>query len=285
MQGFLGLDSVYTEYASSRVTVVPVPFEQTTSYMQGTRRGPEAIIDASGYVELYDEELDKEIYTVGIHTMPPLLFDAHIEDDFRMITDQFRELLDAGKFVVALGGEHSISYPVFRAFQGRYKKLSVVQLDAHADLRDEYEESKYSHACVMRRIREHTDRVEQVGIRSLSVEEARLIQKHQWRVTYAHHIRQNGFPQELADRLEEHVFITIDLDYFDPSIIPSTGTPEPGGFYWQETLEFLRQIFRKRNVVGFDVVELSPIKGLAHPDFMAARLVYKLLGYKFAEIV
>lgn len=285
MQGFLGLNSAYTEYASSRVTVVPVPFEQTTSYMQGTRRGPEAIIDASGFVELYDEELDKEVYTVGIHTMPPLLFNAHIEDDFRMITGQFSELLDAGKFVVALGGEHSITYPVFRAFQGRYKKLSVLQLDAHADLRDEYEESKYSHACVMRRIREHTDRVEQVGIRSLSVEEARLIKKHQWRVSWAHHIRKHGFPQDLADRLEENVFITIDMDYFDPSIIPSTGTPEPGGFYWQETLEFLRQVFRKRNVVGFDVVELSPIKGLAHPDFMAAKLIYKLLGYKFAETV
>lgn len=281
MVSFLGLEKSHTAYETSKVAIVPVPYEQTTSYIQGARKGPEAIIEASGYVELYDEELDAEVYKVGIHTLPPLLFDAHVQDNFNLITEQFGRLLEDEKFPVALGGEHSLTYPVVRAFLNYYKNISVLQLDAHADLRDTYENSRYSHACVMRRIYELTHNVEQVGIRSLSMEEAEVIKTNNWQVAFANEIHDKGFPEALIERLKNPVFITIDLDFFDPSVIPATGTPEPGGFVWTETMAFLRKVFQNCNVVGFDVVELSPVNGMVYPDFTAAKLIYKLLGYKF----
>jgi agmatinase len=283
MRNFLGLEETFTVYEKARAVIVPIPFEQTTSYMQGTRRGPEAIIDASAYVELYDEELESEVYKAGIHSMPPLLFDAHIEDGFNMISEYIDRLLMDDKFPVILGGEHSITFPVVRAFLNHYKQISVLQLDAHADLRDQYENTRFSHACVMRRIYELTPRVEQVGIRSLSREEAEFARERNCAISYAHILHSEGFPDDIIDRLEDPLFVTIDLDYFDPSLIPATGTPEPGGFFWPETLDFLRRVFTKRNVVGFDVVELSPINGMIHPDFTAAKLIYKLLGYRFSE--
>jgi len=283
MRNFLGLEEEYTLYEKAKAVIIPVPLEQTTSYIQGTRRGPEAIIEASAYVELFDEELDTEIYQVGIHTMPPLLFDAHIEDDFNMITEQVSALLKDHKFPVALGGEHSISLPIVRAFLSHYEKISVLQLDAHADLRDHYENSRFSHACVLRRIYELTDSVEQVGIRSLSREEAEFAAERNCRISYAHTLHQDGFSDAIIDRLEDPLFITIDLDYFDPAVIPATGTPEPGGLFWPETVEFLKRVFTQRKVVGFDVVELSPINGMVHPDFTAAKLIYKLLGYHFSD--
>jgi len=283
MECFLGLESRYTGYKDSKVVIVPVPFEQTTSYVQGTRKGPEAIIEASSYVELYDEELDKEIYPLGIHTATSLLFNEHIEDDFQLITDHFIKILDDKKFAVALGGEHSISFPIIRAFIEKYKNLSVLQLDAHADLRDEYENSRYSHACVMRRVTEITENIVQLGIRSLSSEEAQFIKDRSLYVAFAHELKRDGFQKELIEQLKPDVYITIDMDFFDPSVIPSTGTPEPGGFFWNETMDFLKEVFTKRNVVGFDVVELSPMDGLVHPDFFAAKMIYKLLGYKFAD--
>jgi len=283
MSGFLGLDPGFSEYDNAKVVVVPVPYERTTSYIKGTRLGPQAIIDASNYVELYDEELDTEIYTVGIHTLQPLLFNERIDDDFKGIEHQVRRLLKEKKFPVILGGEHSITYPVFKAYASMFPDISMLQFDAHADLRDQYEESKYSHACVMRRVQELSNRIVQAGIRSLSVEEAEYIKASDLNVNFANQMRKEWDYESMIDQLSQDVYITIDVDFFDPSVMPSTGTPEPGGFFWDETLIFLKKIFESRNVIGFDIVELSPVTNLVHPDFMIAKLVYKMLGYKFVQ--
>ncbi len=281
MPNFLGIDQAFSNYEDAKVVVVPVPFERTTSYGGGTRYGPQAIIEASAYVELYDEELRYEPYKQGVHTSDPVETEGNIETVFDNITDRFSNLLQDGKFPAALGGEHSITFPIFRAFDKRYKPLSVLQLDAHSDLRSEYEGSIYSHASVMHRIMEMNPRIVQVGIRAQCVEEARLIETKGIHTHYAHDLRQNGLNERIIDDLEEHVYITIDVDFFDPSMMPATGTPEPGGFFWTESVRFLKKLFEKRNVVGFDVVETSPVNGLHHAEFTVARLIYKLMAFKY----
>ncbi len=281
MKDFLGIESPYIDYNSAGAVVIPVPFEHTTSYGQGTKLGPQAIIDASAYVELYDEEYDREMYKSGVHTAPALHFRNNPEEDFDTITKEFRRVLADGKFPVGLGGEHSVSYPIYRAFHEKYDHLSVLQFDAHSDLRDSYEGTPYSHASVMRRIYDLNRDIVQVGIRSQCIEEAQFIKENKINTFYAHSLRKSGLSDDIIDRLTENVFITIDVDYFDPSIMPSTGTPEPGGFLWYETVEFLTRVFKQKNVVGFDVVELSPKTGVIHPDFFAAKLIYKMLTLKF----
>jgi agmatinase len=184
---------------------------------------------------------------------------------------------------VVLGGEHSISSAVHQAFQEKYRNLSVLQLDAHSDLREEYEGSPWSHASVMRRIWEQNKKIVQVGIRAQCSEEREFTLQNKISVHYAHDLNKHGFTDALIRILDKNVFITFDVDFFDPSIMPSTGTPEPGGFFWYETLDFLRRVFRQRNVVGFDVVELSPLPDLKHPDFLTAKLVSKLIGFHFME--
>ncbi len=278
---FLGIESKYSTYVDSRSLILPLPYEQTTSYGSGTKNGPQAILDASAYVELYDEELDGEVYRTGIHTAPGLDFSGNVEQDFDHITETVQRYLADNKFIVILGGEHSISFPIFRAFNEQFENLSILQLDAHSDLRESYEDSIYSHAAVMRRIFELNRNILQLGIRSQCVEEAQFIREQKINTHFAHELNQTGFQKKLIEPLSENIYLTIDVDFFDPSVMPSTGTPEPGGFLWYETLAFLKKVFKQRNVVGFDVVELSPIQNLVHPDFFAAKLIYKLLGYKF----
>jgi len=278
---FLGIKLQDSSYTESPSVILPIPYEQTTSYGSGAKNGSQAILDASAYVELYDEELESEVYRTGIHTAPALDFTGNVDQDFDYISSAVQKYLEDNKFIVSLGGEHSISFPIFRAFNDHFENLSVLQLDAHSDLRESYEDSIYSHAAVMRRIFELNRNIIQLGIRSQCIEEAQFISEQKINTHFAYELSQSGFQETLIEPLKENVYLTIDVDFFDPSIMPSTGTPEPGGFLWYETLNFLKTVFIQRNVVGFDVVELSPIKGLVHPDFFAAKLVHKLLGYKF----
>ena len=284
---FLGLDETLSNFERARAVILPVPYEATTSYGAGTGAGPGAIIEASRYIELYDQELDEEPYEVGIATLPALeLTGAGPEEAVRELREAYEKILDAGKdkFVVALGGEHSISSAPILAWSDRMngKRLSVLQFDAHTDLRTEYEGSAYSHAAVMHRVHENVDLVA-VGIRALTREERELARRskniHLFLADDIH--TGDAWMDEVMDLLGENVYISFDVDGFDPSLVPSTGTPEPGGLQWYPVLKLLRRVFTERNVVSADIVELAPIPGLSAPDFLVAKLLYKMIGYKY----
>lgn len=278
---FLGIPEDTTSFADAPVTVLPVPYEATVSWLTGTKLGPRAILDASRYVELYDHELESEPHTVGVHTLPELVLSgAGPETALHELRRAFEALLDAQKFVIMLGGEHSISGPPILAHAARLgnRRLSVLQLDAHTDLRDEYDGTPFSHACVMHRVHEAVDIVP-VGIRSMTGEERALARTRDIPIVFGHELEADGWIDRIIGTLGQDVYITFDVDYFDPSIMPSTGTPEPGGGRWYPTLQLLERVFRERRVVGCDVVELAPLPGLRAPDFLAAKLVYKLVGY------
>ena len=276
-QNFLGLPKQFSERTNSPFIVLPIPYELTTTYLQGTSHGPGAIIKASQQVELYDEELDVEAYRKGIHTAPALKLKRSPERAMEAICQEISTILSEGKFPIALGGEHTLSVGAIRAFADRYHDLSILQLDAHADLRDEYEGSKFNHACTMRRILEHAPAV-QVGIRSLSLEEADYIREMNLRLFSSRRIQDSRPWDEITSALSDHVYVTIDLDVFDPAVMPSVGTPEPGGLGWYDVLDLLRTVARETTIVGFDVVELCPQPGNIAPDFFAARLIYKIIG-------
>jgi agmatinase len=272
------------DYQNSKISVLPVPFERSTSYLQGTAAGPQAIIEASCNVELYDIELNAEPYRQGIHTLPPLSFAEHepIHESMNRIEAAVTSIVDDGKWPVILGGEHTISYPIFLAIQKRFPDLSVLHLDAHTDLRDQYLEDPFSHACVLRRIREHCKNIVSIGIRSVSQEEANYIKTERPHIHYAHEIHETGIPvQKIMEALTNDVFITFDLDAIDPSELPSVGTPEPGGLHWYQVVELFKKIFSQKNVVGADIVELMPDKVNIHSDFWAAKMIYKMIGLKF----
>ncbi|HEX9867204.1 MAG TPA: agmatinase, partial [Candidatus Tectomicrobia bacterium] len=277
--GMLPEDSAFEQ---AQVVILPIPYEQTTTYGTGTKEGPHALIAASRHMELYDEELDYEVYQVGIHTLRELEPTASgPKAMLDRITEVTGELLDHGKFVVGLGGEHTISFGLVRAYAERFPGLSVLQFDAHTDLRDTYQGTPYNHASVLRRISELVPAV-QVGIRSLSREEATWVKGHNARLFYASEVV--GSPSSataISAALTDQVYITICLDGFDPSIMPAVGTPEPGGLGWYDVLRIVRRVAETRHIVGFDVVELFPIPGNVAPDFLAAKLVYKVLGYRF----
>lgn len=278
---FLGLPPEHSNFDDAEVVILPVPYEATVSYMGGTRFGPRGLLHASRFVELYDHELDSEPYKIGIHTLPELMLSgAGPETATRELRAAYDTVLDSGKFVVMLGGEHSITPDPVLAHADRLlgRTLSVLQLDAHADLRTEYEGTPFSHACAMHRIHERV-RLAPVGIRSLTAEETRLVRERKVPVVWGHELHKPGWIDRIVAALGDDVYITIDVDYFDPAIMPSTGTPEPGGGWWYPALELLQRVFRERNVVACDVVELAPIPGLVHPDFLAAKLVYKLIGF------
>lgn len=276
---FLGLPGEYSGYEGSRVVILPVPFERTTTYRKGTRQGPEAIISASQNLELYDEELQSETYKVGIHTFDPLEPLPRPRDMVDRVEHSAEGLIGHEKFTVILGGEHTVSLGVAKALRSTYPSLSVLSLDAHADLRDTYSGTPYSHACVMRRISEIAPVVE-VGVRSLSEEEALFAEEKN--VPIYSPLEIDTKREELLSKLTEEVYVTIDLDVLDPSIMPSVGTPEPGGLLWYETLALLREVAETKKVLGFDVVELCPIPDNPAPDFTAAKLIYRFLGYLFA---
>jgi len=274
------------EYSSrtiedAAVVILPIPFEFSTSYGQGTVNGPEAILQASPYLEFYDEEFNFEPWQAGIFTSDPLpVIEEKPERAMNVIRDAILPLLHLNKFIVSLGGEHSITYGLFSAYHTKFDDLCILQLDAHSDLRNEYMGSKYNHACVMRRIWEMNNNIVQVGIRAQCLEERQFILQHKIKTHYAFDLRESGFKQEIINQLTNNIYLTIDVDFFDPSILPSTGTPEPGGFHWYETIEFIKKVFSEKNVVGVDIVELSPKKNLTHPDFTIAKLVYKLIALK-----
>jgi len=280
-ESFLALPPEETPLSTSPVVILPVPYESTVSYMGGTRFGPRGLLHASRFLELYDHELDFEPYEVGVHTLPELILpDSGPEAALAKLRRAVDGLIEAGKFVIMIGGEHSVSGPAVMAHASRYqnRSLSVLQLDAHSDLRAEYEGTPFSHACVMYRVHEHV-RLVPVGIRSLTSEERHLIKTKNIPVVFGHELQQGNWIDRTIDSLGEDVYITIDVDYFDPALMPSTGTPEPGGGEWYATLRLLERVFSERNVVGCDVVELAPIPGLVAPDFLAAKLVYKLVAF------
>ncbi|HHT9117638.1 MAG TPA: agmatinase [Candidatus Hypogeohydataceae bacterium YC38] len=268
----------------SRVVILPVPYDSTSSYKAGARDGPRAIINASRNMELFDEELLEDISLVGIHTLPELMPDCHgPERTIQKVYQATREMLEQGKILVTLGGEHSISLGSIRAYKERYPGLSVLQIDAHLDLRGSYAGTPYNHACVMRRVSELCP-LTQVGIRSFSEEEYDFVKEKGLEPFYQSLINNWGdWPEEVIERLSREVYVTIDLDGLDPSIMPSVGTPEPGGLGWHETLRLLKRVAEKRKVVGFDVMELCPDPTNVAPDFLAARLIYKLIGYSFRK--
>ncbi len=276
----------------ARFSVLPVPYDLTASYISGMRNGPRAIIEASTHMELYDEELQCEPFEAGIETLPSLEPTALGPGEMiKKVRAATAEILKSGTIPVILGGEHSITLGMVQALLKRHPKLSVLQLDAHADMRDEYQDTPYNHACVARRIAEICPIV-QVGIRSLSIEEAGFLKgeakagkkaKTRIRTHYATEVIKGINWDKVVRELTDEVCITIDLDVFDPAIMPATGTPEPGGLGWYDALGVLRKVISKKKVVGFDVVELCPLPGNIAPDFLSAKLVYKIMGYMNAK--
>ncbi len=278
---FLGLSDAESAYDTARAVILPLPYEKTTSYKQGTAAGPQAILSASQQVEFYDDELRAEPREVGIATVaaPDFAGLSH-EAGLEKIAEVAGALFDDGKFVVSLGGEHSVTIPLVREVVRRHPDVSVLQLDAHSDLRRSYEGSPLNHACVMARVNELCDFVA-VGLRSGIAGEEKGLRPGS-RLFYAcEMVRDSSWQQKALEALGEKVYLTLDLDFFDPAIMPAVGTPEPGGFHWYETLAFLREVFRQKDVVACDVVELMPQPGQHHADFLAAKLVHRFLGYRF----
>jgi agmatinase len=284
MIGYGGLPAAFTGYSTSRVAVLPVAYDGTSTWVKGADKGPYALLEASANMEVYDIETDSEVFRVGIYT------DDIIEDNFsnpNQMVDAVRnrtlQLINDGKLVVTVGGEHSVSIGAIQAHARAYNHLTVLQIDAHADMRSSYEDSPYNHACVMARVKELCP-VVQVGIRSMDSSEKPNIDPD--RVFWAHLLTiDNSWMDRAIDLITPNVYITIDLDGFDPSIVPSTGTPEPGGLLWYPTLTFLRKVIESRNLVGFDIVELCPNPLDKSSDFLAAKLLYKLLSYKYLNTV
>ncbi len=281
MSGFGELPEPFGDPAQARVAIVPVPYDGTSTWLKGADRGPAAIIEASSHLELYDIETRSEPYLRGIFTDAPVSEGSSPEAMARAVEQRVSAHLEAERFPVVLGGEHSVAIGAMRAAAARCPDLSFLQLDAHTDLRPEYGGSPYNHACVMARARE-LGPIVQVGIRSLDAAERAGLDPR--RVFYAEQLAgrraRRGWAREVVRQLSPRVYLTLDLDVLDPAIMPSTGTPEPGGLGWYQVLELLELLCRRRELVGFDLVELAPGENRA-PDFLAAKLVYKLLAYRF----
>ena len=282
---FLGLEEKYTAYDSAKFAVLPIPYDATTSYQPGTRLGPEAIIAASQHVEWFDDEVESECHKCGITTLDPVEPNAIGPD--AMHQDLFkhaRRVVRDGKFLIGLGGEHGISSALVRAAMTKHKKLSVLQLDAHSDLRDTYQRSRYSHASVMRRIVELGATIVPVGIRSSSAEDHRFMKRSGIRPISARDCHtSDSWMDRVLDGLGDKVYITMDIDAFDPSFAPGTGTPEPGGLDWYQVTGLLRRVASEKTIVAADVVEVRPIPGQTVTEFLAARLVHKLMSYVSAR--
>jgi agmatinase len=277
---FCGLSGQLNTYAQAQIIILPIPFDKTSTWGKGADKGPAAIIDASEYLELYDIKTDSEVYKKGIFTARPI----HAASSSALIkkTDAaISRYLKDNKLVVTLGGDHSVSVGVIKSYARHYKDLSILHLDAHADSRETYEGSPYNHACVIARARESTTNIVSVGIRSMDVTEQPNIDRA--KMFFAHDIYDSdSWIKNAVRELTYYVYITIDLDVFDPGIMPSTGTPEPGGLGWYQVMKLLASVSKAKRIVGFDVVELCPSKNKA-PDFLAAKLIYTLLSYIYAH--
>lgn len=276
-----GLTDEFSDLNRSRIVILPVPFDLTTTYQHGTQKGPAALIEASRNMELYDIETNSSVYQIGIHTADAI--QAHSSEYMQKeVYRQTSEYLSQDKFVVTLGGEHFISYASIQAHTEKIPGISILQIDAHADLQDTYEGNPWSHASVMARVQELPGiaSITAVGIRSMSEEESLVINKE--RTFFAHELDLNGhWIDQVVNQLSKQVYVTFDLDGFDSSLMPSTGTPEPGGLSWNQALALLKKVAKKKQIVGFDVVELCPSKANIAPDYLAAKLVYKILSYHY----
>jgi len=276
-----GIPLKFRNKKEAKIVIIPVPYDGTSTWIKGADKGPEAIIEASANMELYDIETDSEVYKEGIYTEKAVTEKSSPEKMVEVVEKKVKNFIAVNKFTVLIGGEYSISIGSIKAHAENFKDLTILQLDAHSDLRDSYENSKYSHACVMARAKDYCS-VVQVGIRSMDTTEKESLNKN--KVFFAEQIRNNkNWIDQVINNLSSKVYLTLDLDVFDPSIMPSTGTPEPGGLYWYEILNLLKKVIEKKELVGFDVVELCPNKYNKAPDFLAAKLIYKILSYKFKK--
>ncbi len=291
-RNFLSIPEEFSTFEKSKIVILPAPYENTTSYIKGTILGPEKLLEASHQVELYDEEFNLELYReVGIATLEPLDFtEFKDEKAVELIYNTVLELLKKDKFVVTIGGEHTVAIGAIKAYSEIYPDLTILHFDAHSDLRDEYEGNKYSHACALARVFEFNKRIVQVGIRAQDIEEAKFIRENGIKTFYAWEIKSgkyniNGktWQDAVVSELGENVYITFDLDYFDPSVMPAVGTPVPNGLYWDETIELIKKVSAQKNVLGFDIVELCPLLGLEYPNFTSAFFTNKLLNIIFAN--
>lgn len=278
-KNYAGIPDKYARIDEAKVVLIPVPYDGTSSWGKGSDKGPEAFLHASENMELYDIETRSEVYKKGIYLAPAVTENASPEKMVDVVHKTVKNYINQEKFVTIFGGEHSISIGTIRAFNECFEDLTVVQIDAHADLRPEYEGSTCNHACAVYEASQNCNLI-QVGIRSMDVSEKEHMDENQ---TYFAHdmVTDDDWMDDAIGQMTPNVFITIDLDAFDPSIMPSTGTPEPGGLLWYETMEFLKMMFKKKNVVGFDIVELCPNENEKSSDFLAAKLYYKMLSYKF----
>jgi len=277
---FAGIAKTFSEFDTSKIVILPIRYDKTSTWIKGADKGPFALLEASCALEWYDIETDTEVYKNGIYIHPPVETEVQVSEMVLNVEKVADKLLCEDKFIVGLGGEHSVSIGLVNSFKKKFKNISVLQLDAHADLRDEYENSKFNHACVGKRIMEKCPLV-QVGLRSMDISERNVNDK----MFFAHDImakNNDAWIKQVIDSLTDNVYVTIDLDVFDPSIIPATGTPEPGGLGWYQVTRLLKELAKSKKVLGFDVVELCPRETDKVTDFIAAKLVYKFLSYIWA---
>ncbi|MDO6516390.1 agmatinase [Zobellia uliginosa] len=278
-KNYAGIPDKFAQLETAKVVLIPVPYDGTSTWGKGADKGPQAFLEASENMELYDIETDSEVYEQGIHLAEAITENSSPEAVVNAVHKQTKDYIKRNKFVTLFGGEHSISIGTIRAFNECFDNLTVLQIDAHADLRESYEGTKYNHACAVHEASQTTNLI-QVGIRSMDAIEKSFMDEE--KTFFAHDmVHDEYWTDKVIEAMTDNVLITFDLDAFDPSIMPSTGTPEPGGLFWYETLEFLKQVFKEKNVVGFDIVELCPNPTDKSSDFLAAKLYYKMLSYKF----
>lgn len=287
---FLAINEEFSSYENSQIVILQAPYEHTVSYGGGTKFGPKAIIEASHFVEFYDDEFDRELcFDKGICTLEEINYEDKFDlDALNLLQNEVSSHLNNNKFVVTLGGEHTISSATIKSHFEKYPNMSVLQFDAHSDLREEYQDSPFSHACIMARVKDFfpANRIYQIGIRALCKEESILINQKNINTRFASSIKRNVYGEswinDLVSKMSNEIYITFDVDYFDPAIMPSTGTPEPDGFLYNDALEVFREIKRQgKKIIGFDVVELSPVENISHPDILTSRLIYKMLNFAF----
>lgn len=280
-RNYAGIPQEFAQLEKAKIVLIPVPYDGTSTWGKGADKGPEAFLQASDNMEVYDIETDTEVYRQGIYLAAPVLENSSPESMVKAVHQVTKDYIKRNKFVTLVGGEHSLSIGSIRAFNECFDNLTVLHIDAHADLRETYNGSRCNHACALYEASQNTNLI-QVGIRSMDVLESTVLDEE--KTFFAHDMAKDDYwADKVIEAMGDNVFITFDLDALDPSIMPSTGTPEPGGLFWYETLEFLKQVFEEKNVVGFDLTELCPNPGDRSSDYLAAKLYYKMLSYKFMD--
>lgn len=279
---YAGIDQQYTEKDTAKIFLQSIPYDGTSTWGKGADKGFEAFLDASENMELFDIETSTEVYKEGVYIWPDLGAFESPEDMYQRVYQQTKDLLKSGKFLSFFGGEHSISMGIIKAFNEKFENLTVLQIDAHTDLRPSYGGTAYNHACAVFEANQECNLI-QVGIRSMDILEDQYLNRSKCYFMHDIAVAGNDWMDHSINQMTDHVYITLDLDAFDPSIMPATGTPEPGGFLWYNMLQYLKKVFKEKNVLGFDIVELAPIDGFRAPEFLVAKLYYKMLTYKFLD--